>query len=205
MKRILLVIVALAAVFTTLSAQMMVVEAPETDAVYRIPLKKGVVVQAERLSPLACGMAQHLNLVDFCAWKFATKVPSEVYAARGGVVIETARDRVRILHEDGIYTDYLGVTSVKVAQGEKVKAGEPIASARVSNPNNPDLCRWNVVIIAFHFRTNPQYGQFALNGAYEHLMQFVDPIFTTRGECKTHLADGGAYTVRTRTWCWPWE
>ena len=205
MKKIILTIVALAVALTTLSAQMTVVEAPETDAVYRIPLKKGAVVQAERLSPLACGMAQHLNLVDFYAWKFTTKVPSEVYVARDGVVVETTRDRVRILHKEGIYTDYLGITNVKVAQGEKVKAGTPIASARVSNPNRPDLCKWSVVVMAFHFRTNPQYGEVALNGSYEYLRQFINPIFTTFGECKTHLTDGGAYTVRTRTWCWPWE
>ena len=205
MKKIILTIVALAVALTTLSAQMTVVEAPETDAVYRIPLKKGAVVQAERLSPLACGMAQHLNLVDIYAWKFTTKVPSEVYAARDGVVVETTRDRVRILHKEGIYTDYLGITNVKVAQGEKVKAGTPIASARVSNPNRPDLCKWSVVVMAFHFRTNPQYGEVALNGSYEYLRQFINPIFTTLGECKTHLTDGGAYTVRTRTWCWPWE
>ena len=205
MKKIILTIVALAVALTTLSAQMTVVEAPETDAVYRIPLKKGAVVQAERLSPLACGMAQHLNLVGFYAWKFTTKVPSEVYAARDGVVVETTRDRVRILHKEGIYTDYLGITNVKVAQGEKVKAGTPIASARVSNPNRPDLCKWSVVVMAFHFRTNPQYGEVALNGSYEYLRQFINPIFTTLGECKTHLTDGGAYTVRTRTWCWPWE
>lgn len=205
MKKIILTIVTLAVALTTLSAQMTVVEAPETDAVYRIPLKKGAVVQAERLSPLACGMAQHLNLVDFYAWKFTTKVPSEVYAARDGVVVETTRDRVRILHKEGIYTDYLGITNVKIAQGEKVKAGTPIASARVSNPNRPDLCKWSVVVMAFHFRTNPQYGEVALNGSYEYLRQFINPIFTTLGECKTHLTDGGAYTVRTRTWCWPWE
>ena len=205
MRRFFITIVATLCSLCALSAQLTVVEAPETDAVYRIPLQKGAVVQAEMLSPLACGMAQHLNLVNFCAWKFTTKVPSEVYAARGGVVVETARDRVRILHEEGIYTDYLGITNVKVAQGEKVKTGEPIASARVSNPNSPDLCRWSVAVMTFHFRTNPQYGKVALNGAYKHLMQFVDPIFTTRGECKTHLTDGGAYTVRTRTWCWPWE
>ncbi len=205
MKRLFATIVATLCGLWALSAQLTVVEAPETDAVYRIPLKKGVVVQAERLSPLQCGMAQHLNLVDFCTWKFTTKEPSEVYAARDGVVVETSRDKVRLLHKEGIYTDYLGISNVKVAQGEKVKAGTPIASARVSDSNKPDLCRWSVVVMTFHFRTNPQYGQFALNGAYEHLMQFVDPIFTIRGECKTHLTDGGAYTVRTRTWCWPWE
>ncbi len=205
MKRLFATIVATLCGLWALSAQLTVVEAPETDALYRIPLKKGAVVMAEMLSPLECGMAQHLNLVEFCAWKFSTKEPSEVYAAREGVVVETTRDRVRILHKEGIYTDYLGLTNVKVAQGQKVSARTPIGSARMSSPNSPSKGRWNVVMLTFHFRSNPHYGEFALNGAYEHLRQFINPIFTTRGKCKTHLADGGAYTVRTRTWCWPWE
>lgn len=205
MKRLIATAIALMCAILTSFAQLEVVEAPQTDAVYRIPLNKGAVVMAERLSPLACGMAQHLNLVDFCAWKFSTGKPTEVYAARKGVVVETTRDKVRILHEEGIYTDYLGVTNVKVAQGEKVKAGTPIASARVSNPNNPELCRWSVVMLTSHYRTNPQHGQIALNGAYEYLRQFINPIFTTKSKCKTLLEEGGAYTVRTRTWCWPWE
>ena len=205
MKRIVATTIALLCALLTAFAQLKVVEAPQTDAVYRIPLKNGAVVMAERLSPLACGMAQHLNLVDFCAWKFSASEPTEVYAARKGVVVETTRNKVRILHEEGIYTDYLGVTNVKVAQGEKVSAGTLLASARVSNPNSPELCRWSVVMLTSHYRTNPQYGQIALNGGYEYLRQFINPIFATKSKCKTLLEDNVAYIVRSRTWCWPWE
>ena len=63
MKRLFATIVATLCGLWALSAQLTVVEAPETDALYRIPLKKGAVVMAEMLSPLECGMAQHLNLV----------------------------------------------------------------------------------------------------------------------------------------------
>lgn len=205
MKRFTATTIALICAIATLSAELTVVEAPQTDAVYRIPLKKGAVVLAQRLSPLACGMAQNLNMVEFCAWNFLASEPSEVYAAREGVVVETKRDKVRILHDDGIYTEYLGVTNVKVAQGEKVTARTPIASAILLNPNNPDKCRWSVVMLTYHFRTNPNYGEIAINGAYEYLRQFINPIFTTKGKCKTLLREDGAYTVRTRTWCWPWE
>jgi hypothetical protein len=36
-------------------------------------------------------------------------------------------------------------------------------------------------------------------------MHYINPIFTTKGKCKVMLTDGNTYSVRARTWCWPWE
>ncbi len=205
MKRIVMTILIAVCTLSTAMAQAKVIEDPQTDATYRIPLQKGAVVMTERVSPLVCGLATQFNLVDFCAWKFTTNQPSEVYASRKGVVVEATDNSVLILHEDGLYSEYMGLGNVKVAQGESVKAGARLGAAKARHADIEGEGKWSVVMMVYHVRSNPDYGQVVLNGAYKHLRQYINPIFTTRGKCKTHLTEGNAYTVRTRTWCWPWE
>lgn len=205
MKRFILCTALLLGLIAPTRAEVTVVDAPQTDAVYRLPLKKGAVVSVERVSAVECGQAHNLNMIDFCAWRFTTNEPTEVFAAREGVVMKTTNDSVLILHDEGIYTEYLGVSNVKVAQGERVSRRTPIASARARGVGAPERGRWSVVMMTYHYRLNPNHGKIALNGAYEYLCQFINPIFTTKGKCKTLLDESRAYTVRTRTWCWPWE
>jgi hypothetical protein len=57
----------------------------------------------------------------------------------------------------------------------------------------------------FFMRKNEAYGTVAQSGNSELLKQYINPIFTTRNKCKVLLTDGNSYTVKTRTWCWPWE
>lgn len=181
-------------------AQSTVVESPATDALYRIPMDKGVAVIAKALTPVNWGVAMHLNQVDFCAWEFSATKKSDVVAPREGVVESAGEGEVLILHPDGLYTSLQAMDGVTVKVGDSVEKGDKVGTAGHTSNGN-----WRVWMAVYHLKSNPNYGTPARNGGYEHLVQYVDPIFATKGKCKEMLTDGGAYTVKARTWCWPWE
>lgn len=202
MKKITLIVALLSLTFATLSAQTTVLkEAPQTDSVYRLPLEKGFIVAVEDLSPLAYGIAQHFNSVDFCAWEFHSAKPSAVCAARSGKVEWADNTKVIILHDDGTYAEYTRLDNVSVATGDKVERGEEFAEASLRKLSN----KWSMRMAVYYHTANPNYGADKLGGQYKTLMHYVNPIFTTKGKCKIMLTDGNSYTVRARTWCWPWE
>lgn len=184
-----------------LMAQTTVVENPQTDALYRLPMESGAKVVARTLTPVNFGKAMHRNLRDFCAWEIATTKPTEVVAPREGTVESATESTVVILHPDGIYSALYNLEGVCVEVGATVAKGDRIASAAQKSGEN----RWRVWMEVYHLKSNPAYGTPAQSGTYEFLVQYVNPIFSTRGKCKVQLTDGGAYTVKARTWCWPWE
>lgn len=200
MKRIILTLSTLLCALT-LVGQTKIVENPETDAVYRLPIATGVSAVATPLTPLQLGLARSLNTVDFCAWEFTTSRESDVVAPRDGVVESITENRVLILHEDGIYTLLRAMDKVCVAEGDTVNRGDKVGVTSLGSFNN----KWRVWMEVFHLRSNPNKGEIALSGSYDHLRQYINPIFTTRQKCKVQLTEGNSYTAKSRTWCWPWE
>lgn len=196
-------IITLAALVSSLAlvAQTKVVENPETDAVYRLPLENGTRVVANSLSPLQVGLARSMNVVGFCAWELTTNHANKVVAPRGGVVEEVTESKVIILHEDGIYTILSHLESVCVEAGSTIDRGDQVGTTSLSKLSN----KWRVWMEVLHLRSNPNYGELALSGTHENLKQYIEPIFTTKQKCKVQLIDGNSYTVKARTWCWPWE
>lgn len=199
MKRVLITLSALICTLALSAQTLLVAENPQTDAVYRLPLAKGVQVVATSLTPVQLGLGRSNNLVDFCAWELTTTKSGAVFAPRAGVVEEALENRILIRHEDGIYTHLRGLESVSVAQGAKIDKGNEIGTAG-KNGN-----KWSVWMEVFFMRKNEAYGTVAQSGNSELLKQYINPIFTTRNKCKVLLTDGNSYTVKTRTWCWPWE
>lgn len=181
---------------TTLNAQHVVESAPETDAVYRLPLEKGLSVVATSLSAVEYGSGQHTNQANFCAWQLTASKPSKVYAAREGKVVATTDTSVTILHPEGLISSYERVGGVCVKEGDQVDRKSVIA--QTTNKNR-------VVMTLYYNTPNPQFGTESVNGAYQSIKHYVNPIFATRGKCKVQLASDQAYTVRVRNWCWPWE
>lgn len=184
-----------------LAAQTKVVEFPATDALYRLPFEKGTKVVAHSLSAVEAGKGRALNTVDFCAWSLQTKSNSDIFAPRGGVVEEATEGTLLILHEDGLYTQLSRLESVCVAAGDRVEKGTLVGKASQFDEQSPR----EVVMATFYVSPNPNHGGEALNSNYETLVHYFNPIVATRSKCKTQFTDGGSYTVKTRTWCWPWE
>lgn len=180
-------------------AQTKVVESPETDAVYRLPMENCMKVVATELSAIQLGLGRSYNLLDFCAWELTCSEKSAVVAPRDGVVEQVTDSSVLILHEDGIYTRLRGLENICVGKGAKVERGDRLGRAIEYDS------KWSVRMEVFHLKSNGAYGTAALNGSSEHLVQYINPIFTTRGKCKVQLTSGNSYTVKARTWCWPWE
>ena len=205
MKRTLLLITAL--VFSLLlSAQSLVPQVtveqePQTDALYRLPFDKGVACVAYSLTPVRLNLARNYNLVDFCAWELVVAEPSVVVAPRAGVVEAVTDSGVLIRHEDGIYTRLRALNDVVVAEGQSVEKGETVARLGAENGKGGYGIWMEVVYIT----PNPDYGTEALGGKGEHLTHYINPIFSSRGKCKVQLTNGNSYTVKARTWCWPWE
>ena len=199
MKRIITTIATLACALS-LVAQTTVVEAPQTDALYRLPMENGVKITALSLAPIDLGVAMHRNLRDFCAWELLATKATDVVAPREGVVEDATDSSVLILHPDGIYTHLQSMASVCVKAGDKVEKGDTVGCARKTKSG-----KWSLCMSVFHLKNNPTYGEVSPSGNYPHLRQFINPIFSTRGKCKVQLSDGGSYTVKARTWCWPWE
>ena len=190
---------AILALSLSMVAQSTVVESPATDAHYRIPMKKGAVA-VTALAPVNWGVAMHLNQVGFCAWEFSATKKCDVVAPREGVVESAGEGDVLILHPDGLYTSLQAIGSVVVKAGDKVEKGDKVGTAGYTSEGV-----WRVWMAVYHLKSNPGYGTTARSGNYEHLVQYVDPIFVIKGKnCET-LTDGGTYTVKARTWSWPWE
>lgn len=199
-KQTLLTLAALLVGSLTMMAQTVVVTAPQTDAVYRLPFEKGVQVTATALSPVQMGLGHALNLVDFCAWQLSTTSSAEVVAPREGIIEKAGSNSLLLRHDDGLYTSLSGLESTSVAEGKKVARGEKIGEA--SEWNGKYLLR----VESFYLTENPNYGtEGAVNSAAPTLRNYINPVFTTRGKCKVQLTDGGSYTVKARKWCWPWE
>lgn len=195
MKKILVLsVVILSTVFA--NAQNILPSAPATDAVYRLPLEKGISVVAQKLSPLEYGTPQHTNQVDFCAWQLNASEPSKVYAAREGKVSRVGEGVVEITHAEGLVSTYERLADICVVEGQEVDRKTQIATTKDKS----------VVMTLYYFTSNPAYGtEGAVNGAYEALKHYVNPIFSSRAKCKVQLTAGNAYRVKVRNWCWPWE
>ncbi|MBO7300925.1 MAG: M23 family metallopeptidase [Tidjanibacter sp.] len=199
MKRLFVLLVALVASFSMV-AENTIVESPATDAVYRLPMERGVAVVARALTPVNLGVSMSLNQIDFCAWELSATRTSEVVAPREGVVESVVGDEVVILHPDGLYTKLMLVEGVSVSVGDRLEKGDKVGLASASSNGS-----WRVWMATYYLESNPNYGTPARNGKYEHLVKYINPIFTTKSKCKVMLLDGGAYTVKARTWCWFWE
>lgn len=182
----------------SLVPQNVVEEAPQTDALYRLPFEKGVGCVAHSLTATRLDLARNHNLVNFCAWELVTVEPSAIVAPRSGAVEAVTDSGVLIRHEDGIYTRLRGITPI-VKVGDMVEKGDRIATT------NGEYEKVSVWMEVFYLTPNPDYGTDALGGKGEFLTHYVNPIFSTRGKCKVQLTDGNPYTVKARTWCWPWE
>ncbi len=202
MKKISLIVALLSLAIGTIYAQESIQsQTPQTDSAYRLPLEKGVMVSVSELSPLAYGIAQHFNSVDFCAWEFITAKPSAVCAARGGKVEFADDNCVIVLHDDGTYAEYTKLDQVCVAAGSQLSRGDILAQASLS----PLSGKWKVRMAVYYHKPNPAYGGEGRSSQYKTLMHYINPVFTTKGKCKVMLVDGNTYIVRSRTWCWPWE
>ncbi len=199
MKRFFTLLVALVASFSMV-AENTIVESPTTDAVYRLPMERGVAVVARALTPVNLGVAMRHNQRDFCAWELSATRTSEVVAPREGTVESVVGDEVVILHPDGLYTKLMLVEGVSVSVGDRLEKGDKVGTASASSSGT-----WKVWMATYYLEKNPDYGTPALSGKSEHLVKYVNPIFTTKNKCKVQLTDGGAYTVKARTWCWFWE
>ncbi|MBQ1213688.1 MAG: hypothetical protein IIX81_01515 [Tidjanibacter sp.] len=202
MKKISLIVALLSLTFGTIYAQESILsQTPQTDSVYRLPLEKGIIVSANELSPLAYGIAQHFNSVDFCAWEFTSSKPSAVCAARGGKVEFADANSAIVLHDDGTYAEYTRLEEVVVVAGDRLDRGDILAQASL----RPLSGKWSVRMAVYYHKPNPAYGGEGRSSQYKTLMHYINPIFTTKGKCKVMLTDGNTYSVRARTWCWPWE
>lgn len=195
MKRVLLMAAALVCSLT-MFAQSEVAYSPQTDALYRLPFEKGVGCVAHKLTPVRMNLARHYNMVDFCAWELVPAEPTKIVAPRDGVVECIDERGVLLRHEENVYSRLRGFDGVTVSVGDKVAKGDVIA--------NP-IERASVWMEVFYQTPNPDYGKTALSGNSEFLTHYVNPVFATRGKCKVQLTDGNPYTVKARTWCWPWE
>ena len=81
MKRVLITLSALICTLALSAQTLLVAENPQTDAVYRLPLAKGVQVVATSLTPVQLGLGRSNNLVDFCAWELTTTKRSEEHTS----------------------------------------------------------------------------------------------------------------------------
>lgn len=199
MKRLFALLVAIVASFSMM-AEVVIVESPATDAVYRLPMERGVAVVARMLTPVNLGVAMRHNQRDFCAWQLSATQKSDVVAPREGTVESAEGDEVVILHPDGLYTKLMLVEGVSVSEGDRLEKGDKVGTASASSSGT-----WRVWMATYYLEKNPDYGTPALSGKSEYLVRYVNPIFTTKNKCKVLLTDGGAYTVKARTWCWFWE
>lgn len=199
-KHSLLTLVALLVCNLTMVAQTTIVESPQTDVVYRLPLEKGAKVTASALSPVKMGLGHAYNLVDFCAWQLSATDASDVVAPREGIV-EAADDQMVLLrHEDGLYTRLRLLKNTCVKVGEMVKKGAKVGTTSVWDNKHM------VAMESFYMVANPQQGiEGAVSSQYPTLCKYFNPIFTTREQCKVLLDEGSTYTVKARAWCWPWE
>lgn len=196
MKRVVTAFVALVCSLS-LGAQSVVVESPQTDALYRLPFDKGVECVAYSLTPARMGLGRNLNLVDFCAWELVASEPTAVVAPRDGVVEQVMERDVLLRHEEGIYTRLQGIDGIVVKEGDRVAKGDVLAAAAE---------KVSVWMEVFYLTPNPNYGDEAVLGGKSHnLRHYVNPIFSTRSKCKAQLTNGNSYTVKARTWCFPWE
>ena len=116
----------------------------DATAVYRAPFPAGTNYPVTQAFPDA---ATHRTLDSKYAVDIAMPVGTDVLAARGGIVFDTASNNfsggisekkhaqyanfVRILHDDGTYAVYahLHWNSIRVRPGERVKAGQYIADS----------------------------------------------------------------------------
>lgn len=202
MKKFALIVALLSFAFGTISAQESILEqTPQTESVYRLPLEKGFIVSVDALTPLAYGIAQHFNSIDFCAWEFTSANPSAVCAARAGKVEYADDSKVIVLHNDGTYAEYSRLDQVGVTAGDSIARGEEFAQCSLRKLSG----KWSVRMAVYYHTANGNYGGEGLNAQYKTMMHYIDPIFSTKGKCKVMLTDGNSYTVRARTWCWPWE
>lgn len=178
-------------------AQSEVVSSPQTDALYRLPFDKGVECVAYSLTPVRMGLGHNHNLVNFCAWELVASEPTGVVAPRDGVVESVMERDVLIRHEEGIYTRLQGIDGIVAKEGDRVAKGDMLAAAA------KEVSVWMEV---FYLTPNPNYGDEAvLSGKSPNLKHYINPVFSVRGRCKVQLTDGNPYTVKARTWCWPWE
>lgn len=179
-----------------LAQSVVVAQAPASDALYRLPFDKGVGCVAHSLTPVRLGVAHYHHLMDFCAWEIVATEPTSVVAPREGVVEAVTDSSILIRHNEGIYTRLRGLRGISAKEGDSLEKGAEIALL------GDDRGVWMEV---FYLMPNPNYGTEALNGKVENLVYYINPIFSTRGKCKVQLRDGNPYTVKARTWCWPWE
>lgn len=195
MKRVLL-LVATMVCSLSMFAQSEVAEAPQTDAVYRLPFDKGVECVAYSLSAVRLNLARNYNMVDFCAWELIPSEPTSVVAPREGVIEKVEGSMVLIRHPENIYTRLRGVEAPIVEEGQQVRKGDTLAPVA----EGVELC-----MEVFYQVPNPKLGTVSLGGKGKYLTYYINPIFSTRAKCKVQLTSGNSYTTKARTWCLPWE
>ena len=196
MKRIVAALVMLVCSLSV-NAQSEVATAPQTDALYRLPFDKGVKCVAHTLTPVRLGLGHRLNLVDFCAWELVASEPTSVVVPRDGVVESVTDSSVLIRHEENIYTRLGRVANILLKEGDRVAKGDVIAAPA------EDV---RVCMEVFYLTPNPNYGKEGRQSAKsENLVYYINPVFSTRAKCKVQLTSGNSYTVKARTWCFPWE
>ena len=111
---------------------------------YRVPFSAGSYYAVTQAYPEA---ATHRTLDSRYALDVAMPVGTDIFAARGGIVFDVASNNfrsgldlqrdgrsaniVRILHDDGTFAIYahLNWNSIRVRQGDRVKAGDYIADS----------------------------------------------------------------------------
>ena len=206
MKRTLLLISALVCSLLLLAQSLVpqdvAEEVPQTDVLHRLPFDKGVSCVAHSLTAVRLNLARNHNLVDFCAWELVSSEPSAVVAPRAGVVEAVTDSGVLIRHEDGLYTRLKALCDVVVVEGQSVERGDVVA--RSGSENGKGGC--DVWMEVFYVTPNPDYGlEETLSGKSKYLTHYINPVFSSRGKCKVQLTSGNSYTVKARTWCWPWE
>ncbi|MDA3880986.1 MAG: M23 family metallopeptidase [Prolixibacteraceae bacterium] len=162
------------------------------EAVYRLPVKEGKSTKVVGFDFTNTRTPQKVM------WGFEMEAGDTVYAARGGVVAMLTeprwRDSLRIgdntvtmLHHDETFGKYelLADSSVVVAVGDTLNAGDPLGKVNVSRFVKIPQVRFSVYYV--------EYPIDSINAAHiRDIHSYVNPYFEIKGE-KRKLEDGVAY------------
>lgn len=152
-------------------------DTPDTDYIYQLPYSVGTKATAVSISAIE---AKHLppdNLMDFRAFEFRFKKPTDVCAVRSGKVLLAEMPKVRIQHADGTVAEYAAFAegSICVEVGDEVTTGQKIGTSGKSLFSEAE----NVITFELYHRKSNTSQAPRLRG-YAVLNHYLDPLFRSQ-------------------------
>ena len=152
-------------------------DTPDKEFIYQLPYQIGTKATAVAISAVD---AQHLppdNLVDFRAFEFRFKEPTDICAVRSGKVIYAEQPKVQIQHADGTVAEYAAFAqgSIRVEVGQEVTTGEKIGQSGHSLFSDNE----NVVTFELYHRMKEitADGLFSTGRVKNH---YLNPLFRSQ-------------------------